>query len=56
MPRVVDVSPLAERLAEVIEEFSEANTVTVIDVLDALEITYAGVERYNDPTPHCKMH
>ena len=38
---------LSERLGEVIEEYSEANDVTVGEVLDALEFTYACVERLN---------
>lgn len=53
----MDVSPLSERLAETIEEFSEANTVTVSDVLDALEIVYASVERCATEDQPChKMH
>lgn len=57
MPRVVEVSPLAERLAETVEDFSQANTVTVSDVLDALEIVYARVERATtEDLPCIKMH
>jgi hypothetical protein len=52
-----EAQALAERLGEVIEEFSEANTITSYDALMALEYTYACVERYSDDAtlPH-KMH
>ena len=54
---VVDCSPLSERLAEVIEEFSECNDITIEGVLDALEYTYACVERFNeDAAPKHKLH
>lgn len=48
---------LAERLAETIVEFADANTMTVSDVLAALEYNYAAVERSHLHTelPH-KMH
>lgn len=47
---------LAERIGEVIEEFSECNETDAIQVLEALEWVYACVERYNDATPAFKMH
>jgi F420-0:gamma-glutamyl ligase-like protein len=48
---------LNERLAEVIEEFSEANTITSAEVLQSLEYVYACVERYNEGSPGwLKMH
>jgi hypothetical protein len=48
---------LAERLGEVIEEFSEANDIKVSEVLDGLEYTYACVERVNvHDEPRHKMH
>lgn len=48
---------LAERLGEVIEEFSEANDIKVSEVLDSLEYTYACVERVNiHDEPRHKMH
>lgn len=48
---------LNERLAEVIEEFSEANTITSSEVLQSLEYVYACVERYNDDAPGwLRMH
>lgn len=48
---------LAELLAEVIEEFSEANDIKVSEVLDGLEYTYACVERANtNDEPRHKMH
>jgi hypothetical protein len=48
---------LADRLGETIVEFAEANTMTVSDVLSALEYNYAAVERSHIHTelPH-KMH
>lgn len=48
---------LTELLAETIVEFAEANTMTVSDVLSALEYNYAAVERSHIHTelPH-KMH
>lgn len=48
---------LADRLSETIVEFAEANTMTVSDVLSALEFNYACVERTHIHTelPH-KMH
>lgn len=51
-----DAQVLAERLGEMIEEYSGANTVSVSDVLDALEYAYACVERFNDNMPRVKMH
>ena len=51
-----DASPLAERLAEVLDEFSECNDVTDTEVLEALEYIYACVERFCDVTPPHKMH
>lgn len=52
----MDVSPLSERLAEVIEEYSEANPVTVAEVMDALEYVYACVEIQHDITDRKRMH
>lgn len=53
LPHVVSASPLSERLAEVIDEFAECNEVTVADVLEALELTHATVERdYYDGALH----
>ncbi|MCP1937377.1 hypothetical protein J2R95_003172 [Bradyrhizobium japonicum] len=48
---------LAERLAETIVEFAEANEMQAADVLAALEFNYACVERthIHDELPH-KMH
>ena len=48
---------LAELLGETIVEFADANTMTVSDVLAALEYNYAAVERSHLHTelPH-KMH
>ena len=57
MAAVVDkASPLAERIAEVIEEFSECNDITDIDALEALEYLYACIERHTEMTPPHKMH
>ena len=47
---------MAERLGEVIEEYSEANDITPGEVLYALEYVYACVERYNDDTPADGLH
>ena len=47
---------LAERLAEVIDEFSECNQITVDDVLEALEYAHASVERFADPTPPSSLN
>lgn len=53
----VEAQALAERLGEVIEEFSECNTITASEVLQALEFTYACVERHNeDAVGWLKMH
>jgi hypothetical protein len=52
-----ETQALAERLAEVIEEFSEANTITASEALQALEYVYACVERQNeDSVGWIKMH
>jgi len=44
---------LAERLGEVIEEYSEANDITPGEVLYALEYVYACVERTILPQTGC---
>jgi hypothetical protein len=54
--KIIEGSALSERLGEVIEGFSEANEVTVREVLDALLLTFACVQRYNDGTPAEKLH
>ncbi|MGY3589345.1 hypothetical protein [Bradyrhizobium sp. USDA 4350] len=52
-----EATALSERLAEVIEEFSEANTISATEVLQALEFTYACVERHNEQAmPWMRMH
>ncbi|MBW7970968.1 hypothetical protein [Bradyrhizobium sp. BR 10289] len=43
--RIIEISPLSERLVELIEEYSECNVVTRDEVLDALLYAYACVER-----------
>lgn len=49
MSDVIGPSALSERLAEVINEFAECNTVTVADVMEALEYVHATVERDHRP-------
>ena len=44
---------MAERLGEVIEEYSEANDITPGEVLYALEYVYACVERTILPQTGC---
>jgi hypothetical protein len=47
---------LAERIAEVIDEFAECNKITEDDVMLALEYTHACVERGLDSTPASKLN
>lgn len=54
--KLIERSALSDRLCEVLEEFSEANTITVRQVLDALVYTYACVQRNSDDTPADKLH
>ncbi len=46
LPRVVEASPLAERLSETIEGYCEANKVSWVAVVEALDYVKACVERY----------
>lgn len=45
MSRIVKRTPLTDRLSEVLTEYSEANPVSVGEVLDALTYVHACVER-----------
>jgi hypothetical protein len=45
LSRVVVASPLAERLVEVVDEFTQANPMTIRQVQDALDYAKACIER-----------
>jgi hypothetical protein len=52
LSRVVVASPLAERLVEVVDEFTQANPMTIRQVQDALDYAKACIERvvlYDEP-------
>lgn len=52
-----EVLALNERIAEVITEFSEANTITAVEVLQSLDHVYACIEVHNkDTLGWLKMH
>ena len=52
----IDVGALVDRIAEAIDDFSEANTVTVNEVLMSLEYVYATIERLAGDDKPYRMH
>lgn len=55
--QAIEVTGLSERIAETIDEYTEANPgVTVMEALMALAYVYAVIQRNNSNVPAHKLH